>query len=159
MTLGSRRGRHRYRCRSGRGRRKVVCTHFHFRGQRAYWLGELLLFSVMAYQPRCQSLYYTATYIAVIISRDSIRSISGRQSVEWNVELNTGMSHHNLIPKPESSYVATYQHKCITELRMGRDEPILPALFLEKQDYESKEQNSGKISGVSRQNQILYLNE
>ena len=32
----------------------------------------------------------------------------------------------------------------------SRDEPILPAKFLEKQDYESKEQNSGKIGGVSR---------
>ena len=32
----------------------------------------------------------------------------------------------------------------------NRDEPILPAKFLEKQDYESKEQNSGKIGGVSR---------
>ena len=33
---------------------------------------------------------------------------------------------------------------------MTRDEPILPANFLEKLDYESKEQNSGKIDGVSR---------
>ena len=40
-----------------------------------------------------------------------------------------------------------------------RDEPILPAKFLEKQDYESKEQNSGKIGGVSQQNQMLHLNE
>ena len=40
-----------------------------------------------------------------------------------------------------------------------RDEPILPAKFLEKWDYESKEQNSGKIGGVSRQNQMLCLNE
>ena len=37
-----------------------------------------------------------------------------------------------------------------------RDEPILPAKFLEKWDYESKEQNSGKIGGVS---QMLYLNQ
>ena len=44
-------------------------------------------------------------------------------------------------------------------LIMVRDEPILPAKFLEKQDYESKEQNSGKIGGASQQNQILYLNE
>ena len=41
----------------------------------------------------------------------------------------------------------------------ARDEPILPAKFLEKQDYESKEQNSGKIGGVSWQNQMLHLNE
>ena len=40
-----------------------------------------------------------------------------------------------------------------------RDEPILPAKFLEKQDYESKEQNSRKIGGVSQQNQMFYLNK
>ena len=40
-----------------------------------------------------------------------------------------------------------------------RYEPILPAKFLEKWDYESKEQNFGKIGGVSWQNQMLYLNE
>ena len=39
------------------------------------------------------------------------------------------------------------------------DEPIFPTKFLEKQDYESKEQNSGKTGGVSRQNQILHFNE
>ena len=39
-----------------------------------------------------------------------------------------------------------------------RDEPILQAKFLEKYDYESKEQNTGKIGGVSQQNQMLYLN-
>ena len=44
-------------------------------------------------------------------------------------------------------------------LAIIRDEPILPAKFLEKQDYESKEQNSGKIGGVFRQNQMLYLNK
>ena len=44
-----------------------------------------------------------------------------------------------------------------TQQVASRDEPILPAKYLEKQDYESKEQNSGKIGGVSRQNQILYF--
>ena len=36
------------------------------------------------------------------------------------------------------------------DVATARDEPILPAKFLEKQDYESKEQNSGKIGGISR---------
>ena len=31
--------------------------------------------------------------------------------------------------------------------------------FLEKKDYESKEQNTGKIGGVSQQSQMLYLNK
>ena len=39
----------------------------------------------------------------------------------------------------------------------SRDKLIFPAKFLEKWDYESKEQNSGKIGGVSQQNQMLYL--
>ena len=46
-----------------------------------------------------------------------------------------------------------------SKLIITRDEPILPAKFLEKKDYESKEQNSGKIGGVSWQNQMLYLNK
>ena len=40
-----------------------------------------------------------------------------------------------------------------------KDEPILPANFLEKQDYESKEQTAEKIGGVSQQNQMIYLNK
>ena len=55
------------------------------------------------------------------------------------------------------TYLAYMLQPLITN--RGRDEPILPAKFLEKLDHESKEQSSGKIGGVSRQNQMLYLNE
>ena len=55
------------------------------------------------------------------------------------------------------SYITTCIETFCTQT--SRDEPILPAKFLEKWDYESKEQNSRKIGGVSRQNQMLYLNK
>ena len=61
------------------------------------------------------------------------------------------VNNNNLIAKK-------WHHHPKQQLK-SRDQPILLAKFLEKQDYESKEQNSGKIGGISQQNQMLYLNE
>ena len=57
-----------------------------------------------------------------------------------------------LLEQMKVSTVGMHGNYCICKfcIQCIRDEPILPAKFLEKLDYESKEQNSGKIGGVSR---------
>ena len=56
-----------------------------------------------------------------------------------------------------NAYMVAMEVMVIQRELIIRDEPILPEKFLEK--YESKEQNSGKIGGVSWHNQMLYLNK